>query len=75
MLVALWAIIALISSGLAVYGATSTPSPPPDAKSVVRDSRALLGAPMGLFIGLQQGFIYTSYIKVKEISFCCWTST
>lgn len=64
-LVAVWAALALCAAGLAVYGATSTPAPPPDARSVIKDARAILGAPMGLFIGMQQGFIYTSYIKVN----------
>lgn len=66
-LVALWAVLALAAACLGLYGAASTPAPPPDARSVIRDPRALLGAPMGLFIGLQQGFIYTSYIKVNFI--------
>ncbi|XP_047511665.1 uncharacterized protein LOC125054043 [Pieris napi] len=62
-LVAVWAFMALVASILALYGAAATPSPPPDARSVLKDARGLLGIPMGLFIGLQQGFIYTSYIK------------
>lgn len=68
-LVGLWAILALLASLLGLYGAASTPAPPPDARSVLRDPRTLLGTPMGLFIGLQQGFIYTSYIKVY---ICIW---
>ncbi|XP_060806749.1 uncharacterized protein LOC106133236 [Amyelois transitella] len=72
-LVAVWASVALMSIGLGVYGATSTPAPPPDARSVVRDPRALLGAPMGLFIGLQQGFIYTSYIKWYGVCVGGWS--
>lgn len=77
-LVAVWAVLALAAVGLGVYGAPSAPAPPPDARSFARDPRALLGVPMGLFIGLQQGFIYTSYIKVSYIRllygifFCCF---
>ncbi|CAH0595510.1 unnamed protein product [Chrysodeixis includens] len=77
-LVAVWAFLALMSVGLGVYGASSAPAPPPDARSIVRDPRALLGAPMGLFIGLQQGFIYTSYIKWYGVCvdgwWCAWRS-
>lgn len=65
LLVAMWAFLALLSVGMGVYGAPSAPAPPPDARSVFVDPRAILGMPMGLFIGLQQGFIYTSYIKVQ----------
>ncbi|XP_052751795.1 uncharacterized protein LOC113515236 [Galleria mellonella] len=72
-LVAVWASVALASIGLGVYGASSTPGPPPDARSVVKDPRALLGAPMGLFIGLQQGFIYTSYIKWYGVCVGGWS--
>lgn len=64
-LVAVWATMALASVGLGVYGASSSPAPPPDTRSVIKDPRAILGAPMGLFIGLQQGFFHTSYIKVS----------
>ncbi|XP_072934650.1 uncharacterized protein [Epargyreus clarus] len=62
-LIAAWATLAGAAAALAAYGAASTPSPPPDARSLYRDPRAILGAPMGLFIGLQQGFICTSYVK------------
>ncbi|KAI8442453.1 hypothetical protein MSG28_005960, partial [Choristoneura fumiferana] len=62
-LVALWVLLALVALALGMYGATSAPAPPPDARSIIKDPRALLSFPMGLFIGLQQGFIYTSYIK------------
>ncbi|KAG6462562.1 protein unc-93 homolog A [Manduca sexta] len=76
LLVAVWAALALASVGLGVYGATSTPAPPPDARSVARDPRAILGVPMGLFIGLQQGFIYTSYLKWYGVCvdgwWCAW---
>ncbi|RVE45545.1 hypothetical protein evm_009810 [Chilo suppressalis] len=75
-LVAVWAILSLAAVGLGVYGAAPAPAPPPDARSTVRDPRALLGAPMGLFIGLQQGFIYTSYIKWYGVCvggwWCAW---
>ncbi|XP_021208346.1 uncharacterized protein LOC114240489 [Bombyx mandarina] len=75
-LVAVWAFVSLSSIGLGVYGAPSSPAPPPDARSIFRDPRALLGAPMGLFIGLQQGFIYTSYIKWYGVCvdgwWCAW---
>lgn len=64
-LLSIWALLAFISISLGVYGSASTPSPPPDTRSLVRDPRTLLGIPMGLFIGLQQGFIYTTYIKVS----------
>lgn len=63
-LVSVWAALAFSAACLGLYGGASAPAPPPDARSVLKDPRALLGAPMGLFIGLQQGFIYTSYIKV-----------
>ncbi|XP_047999597.1 uncharacterized protein LOC125236720 [Leguminivora glycinivorella] len=72
-LVAVWALLALVAIGLGVYGATSAPAPPPDARSIVRDPRALLSFPMGLFIGLQQGFIYTSYIKWYGVCVGGWT--
>ncbi|CAH0713998.1 unnamed protein product, partial [Brenthis ino] len=72
-LVALWAVLALAAACLGLYGAASTPAPPPDARSVIRDPRALLGAPMGLFIGLQQGFIYTSYIKWYGVCVGGWS--
>lgn len=68
-LVGVWAALALAAAILAVYGATSTPAPPPDTRSVLKDPRALLGVPMGLFIGLQEGFIYTSYIKVSTFGY------
>ncbi|CAG4934149.1 unnamed protein product [Colias eurytheme] len=71
--VAVWAGLALAAAFLALYGAASTPSPPPDARSVLRDPRSLLGAPMGLFIGLQQGFIYTSYIKWYGVCVGGWS--
>ncbi|KAL0867517.1 hypothetical protein ABMA27_008296 [Loxostege sticticalis] len=75
-LVAVWATLALVAIGVGVYGAPSAPAPPPDARSTVRDPRALLGAPLGLFIGLQQGFIYTSYIKWYGVCvggwWCAW---
>ncbi|XP_047033368.1 protein unc-93 homolog A [Helicoverpa zea] len=78
LLVAMWAFLALLSVGLGVYGASSAPAPPPDARSVFGDPRTLLGVPMGLFIGLQQGFIYTSYIKWYGVCvdgwWCAWRS-
>ncbi|CAB3219913.1 unnamed protein product [Arctia plantaginis] len=77
-LVAVWSLLAILAVGLGVYGATSAPAPPPDARSILKDPRALLGAPMGLFIGLQQGFIYTSYIKWYGVCvdgwWCAWRS-
>ncbi|XP_050352997.1 uncharacterized protein LOC126775242 [Nymphalis io] len=72
-LVALWATLTLAAACLGLYGAASTPAPPPDARSIVKDPRALLGAPMGLFIGLQQGFIYTSYIKWYGVCVGGWS--
>ncbi|XP_026488998.1 uncharacterized protein LOC113395590 [Vanessa tameamea] len=72
-LVALWATLALAAACLGLYGAASTPAPPPDTRSIVKDPRALLGAPMGLFIGLQQGFIYTSYIKWYGVCVGGWS--
>ncbi|XP_028157170.1 uncharacterized protein LOC114350530 [Ostrinia furnacalis] len=75
-LVAAWAALAFAAISAGVYGAPSAPAPPPDSRSTVRDPRALLGAPMGLFIGLQQGFIYTSYIKWYGVCvggwWCAW---
>ncbi|CAG9103885.1 unnamed protein product [Plutella xylostella] len=55
--------------------------PAPDTSSILRDPRTLLGVPMGLFIGLQQGFIYTSYIKrlagtvPREVAISCYFAT
>ncbi|CAG9559303.1 unnamed protein product [Danaus chrysippus] len=72
-LVALWATLALLASFLGLFGAASAPAPPPDARSVLRDPRTLLGTPMGLFIGLQQGFIYTSYIKWYGVCVGGWS--
>ncbi|CAK1541465.1 unnamed protein product [Leptosia nina] len=72
-LVGVWAFLAFTASILAIYGAASTPSPPPDARSVLKDARGLLGIPMGLFIGLQQGFIYTSYIKWYGVCVGGWS--
>lgn len=63
-LLLVWAIFSLIAIILGIVGAASTPAPPPDTRSTIKDPRALLAAPMGLFIGLQQGFMYTSYVKV-----------
>ncbi|KAL4711827.1 hypothetical protein ACJJTC_005996 [Scirpophaga incertulas] len=74
-LVALWAALALAAAALAAPAAPPH-APPPDARAPLRDPRALLGAPMGLFIGLQQGFIYTSYIKWYGVCvggwWCAW---
>ncbi|KPJ01138.1 PREDICTED: uncharacterized protein LOC106117536 [Papilio xuthus] len=61
-LAACWAAIALAGAVLAAVGA-STSAAPPDARAAIADPRAILAAPMGLFIGLQQGFIYTSYMR------------
>ncbi|XP_045770957.1 uncharacterized protein LOC123871286 [Maniola jurtina] len=72
-LVAVWAALAFTAACLGLYGGASAPAPPPDARSVVKDPRALLGAPMGLFIGLQQGFIYTSYIKWYGVCVGGWS--
>ncbi|XP_049879023.1 uncharacterized protein LOC126375958 [Pectinophora gossypiella] len=67
-----WALLALLAALLAALCA-APPAPPPDARSVLRDPRALLGAPMGFFIGLQQGFIYTSYIKWYGVCVGGWS--
>ncbi|CAK1590565.1 unnamed protein product [Parnassius mnemosyne] len=61
-LTAAWAGLALAGAALAAAGASAAAAPP-DSRASKRDPRATLAAPMGLFIGLQQGFIYTSYIK------------
>ncbi|XP_050667009.1 protein unc-93 homolog A [Leptidea sinapis] len=71
--VVLWAILSFAAAALAVYGAASIPSPPPDARSIYKDPRAYLSFPMGLFIGLQQGFIYTSYIKWYGVCIGGWS--
>lgn len=63
-LVGLWTIIALTAAFVGIFGTTSAPSPKPDGRSVAKDPRTLLGIPMGLFIGYQQGFILTTFIKV-----------
>ncbi|XP_068623845.1 protein unc-93 homolog A [Battus philenor] len=57
-----WAALALAGAALSAVGANAAAAPP-DSKASRRDPRATLAAPMGLFIGLQQGFIYTSYMK------------
>ncbi|GBP17688.1 Protein unc-93 homolog A [Eumeta japonica] len=71
-----WAALAAAAAALGAGGATPGPSAPVDARSPLTDPRALLAMPMGLFIGLQQGFIYTSYVKWYGVCvggwWCAW---
>ncbi|XP_041971608.1 protein unc-93 homolog A [Aricia agestis] len=62
-LVAVWATLAFFAACIAVFGTVAGQSPQPDARTIAKDPRTILGIPMGLFIGFQQGFILTSYIK------------